>query len=311
MPKEINHKSPKSPKSPKIYKKFYCEDCDYTTGKPSEWKKHLNTNKHKKTLNDTKDTEDTTDPPEIIHKCRCGKIYQYHSGLSRHKKKCSHPTLLDSKDAKYVKDVKDVNDTEGKNQDHSGENNDKLIDYLMKENKEMKNMMMEMCKQMQSLNTTNNNTNNTNNTTNNIFNINMFLNEQCKDAMNMSEFIESIQLNVEDITSIGEKGQVEGMANILVEKLNEIDIFKRPVHCSDVKRETIYVKDEDKWEKEAKEKPKLKGVIDELTKKSVASMPYLENDPKKYIKTASEVLKDPRNDKKIISKIAKNVRVNV
>ncbi len=139
----------------------------------------------------------------------------------------------------------------------------------------------------------------------------MFLNEQCKDAMNMSEFIESIQLNLEDITSIGEKGQVEGMANILVEKLNSIDVFKRPVHCSDVKRETIYVKDEDKWEKEEKEKPKLKNAIEKLTKKSMESMPYLEDDPDKYVRTVSEVLKDPRDDRKIISKIAKNVRVNI
>lgn len=294
---------------PKKSNNFYCEKCDFRCSKQSNYNSHLLTRKHKK-----KQIETVSMPNHVEYICNiCESSFNSRTTLWRHKKKCSHPTLdsKDSKDAKDTKDVKDVNDTEEKKQDHSGENNDKLIDYLMKENKEMKNMMMEMCKQMQSLNTTNNNTNNTNNTTNNIFNINMFLNEQCKDAMNMSEFIESIQLNVEDITSIGEKGQVEGMANILVEKLNEIDIFKRPVHCSDVKRETIYVKDEDKWEKEAKEKPKLKGVIDELTKKSVASMPYLENDPKKYIKTASEVLKDPRNDKKIISKIAKNVHVNV
>ena len=196
----------------------------------------------------------------------------------------------------------------------SENSSDSVVESLLKENLEMKTLMMEMCKQLQCNNITNNTTNNTtNNNMNNtnIFNINMFLNEQCKDAMNMSEFIESIQLNVEDIVSIGEKGQVEGMANILVEKLNSIDIFKRPVHCSDVKRETIYVKDEDKWEKEEKEKPKLKNAIEELTKKSMKSMPYLEDDPDKYVKTVSEVLKDPRDDRKIISKIAKNVRVNI
>jgi hypothetical protein len=125
-------------------KGFYCEKCNYTTGKPSEWKKHLNTNKHKKTLNDTKDTEDTedtTDPPEIIHKCRCGKIYQYHSGLSRHKKKCTYT----------ISGTKDTQDTEEKTSGHSVQSNDKLIDYLMEDNKEMKTMMTEMCKQMQSM----------------------------------------------------------------------------------------------------------------------------------------------------------------
>ena len=197
---------------------------------------------------------------------------------------------------------------------NSVKSSDSVVESLLKENLEMKTLMMEMCKQLQCTNITNNTTNNTtNNNMNNtnIFNINMFLNEQCKDAMNMSEFIESIQLNLEDITSIGEKGQVEGMANILVEKLNSIDVFKRPVHCSDVKRETIYVKDEDKWEKEEKEKPKLKNAIEKLTKKSMESMPYLEDDPDKYVRTVSEVLKDPRDDRKIISKIAKNVRVNI
>lgn len=270
-------------KVPKSSGKYYCESCDFVTSRNSQYIRHLSTAKHKMIKNDN-----NLVPKSSIFICECGKSYKHHSGLSRHKNMCTY------KKAKVEEDV---------SENLESENNDKLVDYLMKENKEMKTMMVEMCKQMQSHNTTNNNTNN-------IVNINMFLNEQCKDAMNMSEFIESIQLNLEDITKIGERGHAEGMANILVDKLNALDIFKRPVHCSDTKTETIYVKDENKWEKEKKEKPKLKHAIDELTKKSIQSLPYLEDSPDKYVKTVSEVLKDPREDKKIISEIAKNVCVD-
>ena len=266
----------------KYIKFFVCEKCDFRCSKKGDYNRHLNSKKHN-TTNTTKIQQ------KILHSCKCGKSYNHRASLFNHKKSCT-----------YMEDDKLIVNSS----DSFADNNDKLIDYLMKENKEMKTLMVEMCKQMQTKNTTNNNTNNTN-----IFNINMFLNEQCKDAMNMSEFIESIQLNSDDLTSIGDKGQAEGMANILVNKLNSIDILKRPVHCSDTKKETIYVKDEDKWEEEEKEKPKLKNAIEELTKKSMKSMPYLENDPEQYVKTVSEVLKDPRDDKKIISKIAKNVSV--
>ena len=162
-------------------------------------------------------------------------------------------------------------------------------------------MVMEMCKYMQPNNTVN---------ATNYFNIQMFLNEECKDAMNISDFIESIQLSIEDMTQIGLKGQTKGITNILVDKLNALDIIKRPVHCSDVKNETIYVKDEDKWEQEEKDKPKLKNVLDQLTKKSIYAMPCMEDDPDSYVKTIKEVIKEPREDKKIISELAKKLLIN-
>jgi hypothetical protein len=141
------------------------------------------------------------------------------------------------------------------------------------------------------------------------FNINFFLNEQCKDAMNMTEFIESIQLTLEDMTKIGKEGQTTGMSNVLIDKLNDLDIYKRPVHCSDIKKEIIYIKDEDKWEKEKNNKSIMKNALDKFTKKSIEAMPCMESDPDEYIKTISEVLKDPREDKKIISKLAKEIVV--
>ena len=164
-------------------------------------------------------------------------------------------------------------------------------------------MMVEMMPKMQptTINTTNNN--------NQIYNINMFLNEQCKDAMNMSDFIESIQLSIQDIERIGSEGQTTGMANILIDKLNTMDVFQRPMHCSDAKKETIYIKDEDKWEIEKKDRPKLKHVLKRISNKSVNCLhdvAHTEN----FEQTCIEVLKEPIEDKKIISKVAKNVVLN-
>ena len=172
--------------------------------------------------------------------------------------------------------------------------------HLMEENMELKKMIMGNYGQ----NVTNNINNNQN------LNINIFLNEQCKDAMNLTEFLESIQLNLQDLMKIADDGQTIGMSNILIDKLTSMDVFKRPVHCSDVKNETIYIKDQDIWEMEEKNKPKLKNVLDALIKKSIDAMPCMDDDPDAYVKTISEVLKDPRQDKKIISNVVKEISIN-
>ena len=125
----------------------------------------------------------------------------------------------------------------------------------------------------------------------------------------MTEFIESIQLSIEDVEKIGMEGQTRALSNILSSKLNEMDIFKRPVHCSDAKKEIIYVKDQDKWEQEEKGKPKLKKALDKITKESLCKLPEFQSDPDEYIKTVAEVLKEPREDKKIISDVAKEILV--
>ena len=109
---------------------------------------------------------------------------------------------------------------------------------------------------------------------------------------------------------IADDGQTTGMSNILIDKLTSMDVFKRPVHCSDIKNETIYIKDQDIWEKEEKNKPRLKNVLDALIKKSIDAMPCMDDDPDAYVKTISEVLKDPRQDKKIISNVVKEISIN-
>ena len=173
----------------------------------------------------------------------------------------------------------------------------------------LKDMIIEIMSKMQptTINTTN--TTNTTNNNNQIYNVNTFLNEQCKDAMNMSDFIESIQLSIQDIERIGYEGQTTGMANIMIDKLNGMDVFQRPMHCSDIKKETIYIKDQDKWEIEKKDRPKLKHALEKISIESVKCL-YDVSHTENFQKTCEEVSKEPIENNKIISKVAKNVVLN-
>jgi hypothetical protein len=255
-------------------KKFICEKCDFRCCKKGDYNRHLKSKKH--------NTTNTTKIQQIIlHSCECGKQYTHRASLYNHKKICN-----------YIECSENV------------DNKNSTVEYLLKENLEMKKMMIDLCKKIEPISS------NTNiNSHNKIFNIQVFLNEDCKDAMNMTEFIESIQLSIEDVEKIGEEGQTQALSNILSNKLNEMDVLKRPVHCSDAKKEIIYVKDEDKWEQEVKGRPKLKKALDKIEKESLAKMPEISIDQDKYMKTISEILKDPREDKKILSEVSKGILV--
>ena len=217
------------------------------------------------------------------YNCKCGKKYKHASSLWNHKNNCEN-------EGNHVVQQTQINPSI---------DNENLVNYLMKENLELKKLIME--------NYGRNVTNNINNNQN--FNINIFLNEQCKDAMNWTEFLESIQLNLQDLMKIAEDGQTTGTSNILIDKLNSMDVFKRPVHCSDIKKEIIYVKDEDKWELEDKERTKLRNALDSITRKSIQTLAGMNRHPDDYVNTVSEIYKEPREDKKIISKLAKEVFV--
>jgi hypothetical protein len=272
-------------KMPKNAKIFYCEKCDFKCSKESNYNKHLNTRKHKMLTN----TDKKMPKNAKICYCECGKSYKHRQSLHIHKKKCTYQPSHDTEIS--------VEPT---------------MEYLLKENLdikndnlEMKKLVVDVCQKMETVATTTNN--NINNTINNnkTFNINVFLNEQCKDAMNLTDFIDSIQLSLEDVDRFGYLGQTKGMENILVRKLGELDILKRPVHCSDIQTETIYIKDEDKWEKESIERSKLKNVLDDITKKTIEMIPKVSST--EYEKTTSEILKDPREDNKIIAIVAKQI----
>ena len=232
-------------KSQKIPKIFLCEHCDYNTSNVKDYNKHLLTRKHKMLTNVDKTVPEN---PEFV--CdQCSKTYKYRQSLHVHKRKCSV-----SKDTIAIID----NDTT------SG---DSTIEYLLKENSEMKQMMMEMMGKIG--NTTNNTTNNTMN--NNQFNINMFLNDQCKNALNFSDFIERIEISHDDLENNAQLGFVNGMTKILMDNLRQLTLHERPIHCTDVKRETFYIKDQDVWEKE-KSTVKLENAIQEVSRKSLKSL---------------------------------------
>ena len=232
---------------------FYCKECDYLCFKKYNWNKHLSTAKHNQvTLGDAKVafSGKMSNDDNMLTKyiCEdCNKEYSSRNGLWKHRK--AHHDSDKQKD--------DISDKE-------------LIMMLIKENSEFKNMMMKVVE-----NGTCNPVNNTTNTTTHInshnkaFNLNFFLNETCKDAMNITDFISSIKLNLEDLENTGRKGYIEGISNIILKNLNNIEQHMRPLHCSDTKREILYIKDQDKWEKETEDKPILTKAIKVIANENI------------------------------------------
>ena len=228
---------------------FICENCDYKCFRKSDYNKHLLTLKHK---NNDKSL------PKTLKKynCSCGKVYSFRQGLYLHKQKC--------KENNENTNITELND---KN----------LIQILLNDNKELRNLLIDKCNEKDELkimmmevikNGTHNNNNNNTNSHNKTFNLQFFLNETCKDAMNIMDFVDSIKIQLSDLENVGKFGFVEGISSIIVKNLNSLDETKRPVHCTDTKREVRYVKDEDKWEKENDEKNKIRKVIKHVAHKN-------------------------------------------
>jgi hypothetical protein len=228
--------------SPKVAKKFCCETCDYFTCKRTDYFKHLSTDKHKKKENGSKMVVNGSDLSQKVaeYKCQCGKVYKYDSGYYRHKKKCIEINI-------EKKNEEDVSDKD-------------LIMMLVKQNSEL----LEVIK-----NGTHNTTNSHNNSHNKTFNLQFFLNETCKDAMNLMDFVDSIKLQLSDLEKVGKIGYVEGISNIITTNLKALDVTQRPIHCTDNKREVLYIKDENKWEKEAEEKDKIRKAIKLVANKNI------------------------------------------
>ena len=285
-------------KSPKIADQFYCEYCDYTCSKRCDYDKHTLTLKHK---NRTKlnNLEQKVAENETKFICKsCNKGYKARNSLWYHEQKCSHK----------VQNIN--NDNEPSDKD--------LIMLLIKENSELKTMMMEVIK-----NGTNNNNTTHTNSHNKAFNLNFFLNETCKNAMNIMDFVDSIQLQLSDLEKIGEIGYVEGISNIIVKNLKKLDVTERPVHCTDSKRETLYIKDENKWEKENEDKHKMKRAIKRLANKNISMLSEFKklypdciySESKKsdqYNKIIIEAfeLNDLEKQEKVIKKITKEVTID-
>ncbi len=281
--------------------KFHCILCDYSTSRKSQYERHLLTDKHNILQNPTSEKFGTTK----TYVCHCGKAYKHSSTLYAHRKTCFATESLPN--IGYIK----------------SENNSTLIDYLIKENKEMKELVLEIVKNGTNNNNNNNNTNITHtNSHNKAFNLNFFLNETCKNAMNITDFVDSIRLQLSDFMNVGEVGFIEGISNIIVNNLNSLDETIRPIHCTDQKRETFYVKDENIWEKDDENKKKIRKMIKNVAFKNEKLMKtYKEtypdyNDPDshrsdQYSKTVIEAMDcKEESHNKIIKNISKATTIN-
>ena len=292
---------------------FYCKNCDYTTYKKSDFNKHIQTVKHSRHILETQMSQN-----KKLHICQlCNKQYHDRTGLWKHKKTCN-----DKKDVNNsnLKDL--VLEVIHQNSEHQNNNNNNdLIQYLINENKEFKNLILEISKKDTISNITN-----TINSHNKSFNLNFFLNETCKDAMNLSDFINSLTIQLSDLESVGKLGFVDGISNIIIKNLEALEIEKRPIHCCDAKRETMYIKDQDKWEKEDNELKRMKELVRTVRDKNISMVntwrdlypECIKSDSKKttqfnqiYMEAfGGEKGTKQEKEEKIISRIAKSVIID-
>lgn len=242
---------------------FVCEDCDYSTSKKQHYEKHLSTQKHfvnKKCKKCEKVSDDIIDADTFV--CdKCDKTYNSRIGLWKHKKNC----MLNKNDDEC--DEEDDETTPPNTHKLSSFMSPELILLLVQQNKDMQNMLFEMAQRVGNNNGSINN-NNSNNNSNNTFNLQFFLNETCKNALNLSEFVNRVVVTLDDFETTGRLGYVEGISRIFHNELQKLDICERPIHCSDVKRETLYVKECDKWEKEGENREKIIGAIRQIGMKN-------------------------------------------
>ncbi len=239
----------KSLKIPCIYT---CNFCNYNTSSLKDYNKHLLTKKH---INNASTTNNNAiNPIKKVYVCiNCNKEHNDRAGLWRHKKKCVDEMC------NITSVIKEEDIT-----------NKELIAFLIKQNKEL----MEVIKNG-THNTTNNTTNN--NINKKTFNLQFFLNETCKDALNINDFVNNINPQLKDLENMTKEGYVGGISNIIIKELKNMDISKRPIHCSDIKRETLYIKDNNSWEKENEQKQKMKKVIKEISNKNIRQLPIWMN----------------------------------
>jgi len=281
-------------KSPKISMKFYCKCCDYGTGKPSEYNKHLLTAKHGMVTNGY-----TKVPVIRPYMCECGKEYKHRQGLSRHKRKCDYiPDIVDE-DAK--EDDTSIEITGGDNVDYKA-----LVMTLIKENSKLIKTISEIAPRV----------GNNNNNVKQKFNINIFLNEQCKDAISMDKFIKGIEVSMKNLLTTKDKGLAEGVSNIFIENMNKLSLHERPLHCTDTKRETLYIKNE-QWEKDQDNK-QIKEKMREIAQKQVQSLnkwtgehpnymkvTHLQDEYTKLVQGITDTL--DQNEEKVLKKVCNNV----
>ena len=314
-------------KTPKNDNNYYCENCDFTCSKKSDYARHLSTAKHKKHEMDNEKAPKNATP----YMCLCGNEYKHASGLSKHKKKCTYIQNSAKKETEeFSEDIPKPT----------------MEDYLklMKQNTELHEVVKqsnEIIKQQSGLvqqqientaETTKQHTeimkeaidtvkNAKGNTINNNININFFLNDTCKDAMNIADFIDTLKIGMGDLDNFGKGGFIEGVSNVIIKRLNELEVAERPIHCTDLKRKSLYLKDKDTWNKEEPGMNNMKKMIDSVRHKNMMKLPeWQEENPssrilstskhREYMTIANKVMgggtdaEDEHNYKSIINKVS-------
>ena len=287
---------------------FYCKICDYKCFKKYHFDRHLSTVKHIKFQND--DQKMTNDDQKgqkgllTLFRCECGKKYKYKQGLCVHKKKCNF----------ILEECSDISNNQ------LTLSNDVVL-KLLNDNKELKDIIVQqqnqLLKQQEQFSELIPKIGNTNNTINNNqkFNINVFLNEQCKDAINLSDFIKSLQVTLEQLDFTKQNGLADGISKTIIDNMSKLSIYERPMHCTDIKRETLYIKEDNVWSKE-KTKDKVKNIIKKTSSKNYNALmdwktlnpDYMNNEDKTdyFTKTISTIGKSTDAiDEKVIKKLCK------
>ena len=287
--------------------KFVCICCDFSASKLGDYKRHLLTRKHKRLTLASNANENANENANVIvsndsekYKCVCGKKFSHPSSLSRHKKNCDVCKI-------GIKSTEDLPQIV------------QCMKEMIEKNNEMAKTIVELSAQKTM---TVNNVSNVNNI-NNTFNLNLFLNENCKDALNLTDFVNSLKLQLEDLVNMGKLGYVDGMSNIIIKELETLDVEKRPIHCSDIKRDVLYIKDNDQWERNQGTSEKLSAAVQDITQKNVKNMQtWITNNPQikngqssksdEFHKIVQNIFNNDqeKNDKKILKKIAKHTTID-
>ena len=279
----------------KSSEKYFCSACDYTTIRKSQYTRHLLTLKHKILTNTNKKVQKVQDGKSF--QCVCGSSYKFASSLCYHKKTCK---VLEETENTTISNDNEVSP--------KGVVSNEMILKLIEQNGKLQEQLVSLSKEK---NIVNNFVNNTNN-----FNLNIFLNEKCKDALNISDFIQSLEITMDDLMYSKNKGLVEGITNVLIKGLRQLDIYKRPIHCTDTKRETMYIKNCEKWEKDENHEKMKNTILKIANKERNMISAWVEENPNwfdtedtqiEYLTMVRNVCEPIENDERCEKKIIRNI----
>lgn len=258
---------------------YYCKCCNFNSKNKTDFSRHEKTSKHislssnisTNLINNTPQQSPSTPAAYIC--TNCNKEYKNRSGLWKHSQQCESTTKTD---------ITETSPSPPQPPTQNATVSNEMIMCLIQQNKELQSTLIELAKEARTVNNTNNNT-----TTNNQFNLNVFLNEDCKNALNLQEFVDSINVTLEDFMETGRLGYMQGITRIMVDAVHKLDVTRRPFHCTDFKRETLYIKDKDTWEKANAEKTKLRNAITQVARKNLSMLSVWQNQNPNFVKINS------------------------